>query len=56
MDSRASTRLARDDRRFGDVERGERAFAFAEDAGEGRTGEPDDVASGVHIDRDGLGV
>lgn len=30
-------------------------FAFAENAFEGGTGEPDEVGAGVHVERDGLG-
>lgn len=42
---------------FGDFGRGKSGvgFAFAEYALEWRAGEPDEVAAGVHVERDGLG-
>lgn len=58
----ACTRLARDGGGGGDVERGcvrdggGIKLAFAEHAVEGVAGEPNDVASGVHVERDGLGA
>lgn len=56
----AATRLAREGSRVGEVERfvigdgGGRIFAFAEDTGERGTGEPNDVAAGVHVEGDCL--